>query len=88
MAEFKNEFQNKKNIVWVILSAAMALTIIVIQFLPGSEADSSMLTIYGVMLWCGIFGTTLWRYLGKSGWLGFAIGSSLGMVIQIISGFL
>lgn len=72
---------------WVLLSGAMALTIVVLLFLPESGTGGSMFSVYSAMLWVGIFGATLWRYLGKSGWFGFAIGSVTGMFIQIVSQF-
>ncbi|MDC8829220.1 hypothetical protein [Alteromonas gilva] len=75
----------KKNILWVILSGAMAMTFIVMLFLPDSGMGTGMLNIYSAMLWCGIFGASLFRYLGRSGWFGFAAGSAAGMLIQILS---
>ena len=73
----------KKNIIFVFLSGAMALTIIVMMFLPDSGMGTGLMAIYGSMLWCGIFGASLARYLGKNGWTGFAAG----MLIQFISQF-
>ena len=77
----------KKNVSWVILSGAMALTIIVMMFLPDSGMGTGLMAIYGSMLWCGIFGASLARYLGKNGWFGFGFGSAAGMLIQFISQF-
>ena len=77
----------KKNIIWVYLSGAMALTIIVMLFLPNSGMGNGLMTVYGSMLWCGIFGASLARYLDKSGWFGFALGSAVGMFIQTLSKF-
>ena len=77
----------KKNVIWVILSGAMALTIIVMMFLPDSGMGTGLMAIYGSMLWCGIFGASLARYLGKNGWFGFGFGSAAGMLIQFISQF-
>jgi hypothetical protein len=77
----------KKNIIFVFLSGAMALTIIVMMFLPDSGMGTGLMAIYGSMIWCGIFGASLARYLGKSGWFGFGFGSAAGMLIQFISQF-
>ncbi len=76
---------NRKNILWVYLSGAMALTIIVMLFLPSSGMGGAIASVYSVMLWCGIFGTALSRYLDRNGWLGFAIGSGVGLALQILS---
>ena len=78
---------NKKNVLWVYLSGAMALTIIVMMFMPNSGMGNGLMAIYGSMLWCGIFGASLARYLDKNGWFGFGIGSAAGMLIQFISQF-
>lgn len=78
-------FANKKNIMWVLLSGAMALTFVVMLFLPDTGAGSGTLSVYAAMLWCGLFGAALARYTGKNGWFGFAVGSAGGLVIQILS---
>ncbi|MEW9797814.1 hypothetical protein [Alteromonas sp. CYL-A6] len=78
-----NAFANKKNIMWVLLSGAMALTFVVMLFLPDSGTGSGTLSMYAAMLWCGLFGAACARYAGKSGWFGFLTGSVAGMVIQI-----
>lgn len=88
MAQPQDAFKDKKNIMWVLLSGAMALTIVILLFLPISGTGGSLFSVYSAMLWCGIFGATLARYIGKSGWFGFAIGSVSGMVIQIIASLL
>ena len=74
-------FSDKRNIMWVLLSGAMAVLFVVMLFLPGG----SVLSVYSAMLWCGIFTATLFRYLNRNGWIGFAIGSVVGMVIQFLS---
>ncbi|NDV90828.1 hypothetical protein GTH32_06390 [Alteromonas sp. 345S023] len=76
---------NPNQIIWVLLSGAMALTFIVMLFLPQSGAGEGMVATYSSMLWCGIFGATLMRYLARSGWVGFAMGSALGFFIHLIS---
>ncbi len=85
MAKPQDAFKDKKNIMWVLLSGAMALTIVVLLFLPNSGTGSGMFSVYSAMLWCGIFGATSARYIGKSGWFGFAIGSVGGMLIQMLA---
>lgn len=78
----------KKNVLWVYLSGAMALTIVSLLFLPGSGMGSEIISIYSVMLWCGIFGACFARYRDNSGWMGFAIGSGVGVVLQLVSQFI
>ena len=78
-------FSDKRNIMWVLLSGAMAILFVVMLFLPGGSDSGSVLSVYSAMLWCGIFTATLFRYLNRNGWIGFAIGSVVGMVIQFLS---
>ena len=80
-----NAFADKKNIMWVLLSGAMALTFVVMLFLPDTGMGSGLISTYSAMLWCGFFGAALWRYRAASGWAGFAYGSVVGLVIQFIS---
>ena len=80
-----NAFADKKNIVWVLLSGAMALTFIVLLFLPDTGMGGGLISTYSAMLWCGFFGAALWRYRTASGWAGFAYGSVIGLVLQFIS---
>lgn len=80
-----NEFANKKNIMWVLLSGAMAITFVVLMFLPDSGTGTGTIAVYASMLWCGLFGAAIARYFNKSGWIGFASGSVTGLVIQMLS---
>lgn len=80
-----NAFADKKNIMWVLLSGAMALTFIVMLFLPNTGMGDGMMATYSSMLWCGFFGAALWRYYNANGWTGFAIGSVVGFILQVIS---
>lgn len=80
-----NAFADKKNIMWVLLSGAMALTFITMLFLPDTGMGSGLISTYAAMLWCGFFGAALWRYRAANGWAGFAYGSVIGLVIQFIS---
>jgi hypothetical protein len=77
-----DEFKNKKNIVWVIMSASMCLFVLFVLFtgLGGGIIGS----VYSVMLWCGIFGGVLARFIDKHGWIGFCIGSVVGMACFIL----
>ncbi|WP_240615511.1 hypothetical protein [Alteromonas facilis] len=81
-------FANTKNILWVILAAGMAITVIGSQFMPGIVAHGSMTSVYSAMLWVGIFGAALARYLNKSGWMGFAVGSGCGVLLNILASIL
>ncbi|AXT38585.1 hypothetical protein D1814_07825 [Alteromonas sp. BL110] len=80
-----NAFADKKNIMWVLLSGAMALTFIVMLFLPDTGMGGGIISTYSAMLWCGFFGAALWRYRTANGWAGFAYGSVIGLVLQFIS---
>jgi hypothetical protein len=80
-----NAFANKKNIMWVLLSGAMALTFIIMLFLPNTGMGNGLIATYSAMLWCGFFGASLWRYRNASGWAGFAYGSVLGFIVQFAS---
>ena len=80
-----SSFANKKNVLWGILSAGMALTVMGSQFMPGIVALDSMTSVYSAMLWVGIFGAALARYLNKNGWIGFATGSVLGVALNILA---
>ena len=82
----QDSFSNRKHPVWVILSGAMALMFVVLMFLPDSGTGGATLSLYSAMLWCGLFGAALARYMGNNGWIGFAAGSVAGMLIQIASG--
>ena len=80
-----NAFADKKNVMWVLLSGAMALTFIVMLFLPDTGMGGGLISTYSAMLWCGFFGAALWRYRTANGWAGFAYGSVIGLVLQFIS---
>jgi len=78
-----DEFKNKKNIVWVLMSASMCIFILFVLF---SGEDVGVIdSVYSVMLWCGIFGGIIARYIDKNGWLGFGIGSVFGMLCFILA---
>tara|TARA_B100002003_G_C13986765_1_gene476972 strand:+ start:257 stop:529 length:273 start_codon:yes stop_codon:yes gene_type:complete len=81
----QDNFSNRKNPVWVLLSGAMALMFVVLMFLPDSGTGGATLSLYSAMLWCGLFGAAVSRYRGNSGWTGFAAGSVAGMLLQIIA---
>lgn len=79
-----NAFTNPKNINWVLLSGAMAITVMVLLFMP-EQLGAGITSVYSIMLWTGLFGATLSRYIGKSGWMGFFAGSLFGMVLHIFA---
>ncbi|MBJ2129345.1 hypothetical protein JC525_10375 [Alteromonas sp. IB21] len=81
----RNVFADKKNVMWVLLSGAMALTFVVMLFLPDTGMGGGLISTYAAMLWCGFFGASLWRYRSANGWAGFAYGSVVGLIIQFIS---
>ena len=81
----RNAFADKKNVMWVLLSGAMALTFVVMLFLPDTGMGGGLISTYAAMLWCGFFGASLWRYRSANGWAGFAYGSVVGLIIQFIS---
>ena len=70
--------------VWVFLTGSIALVILASQFLPTSTSDpvSTILASYSAMLWTGVFGFALYRYLQRRAWVGFAIGSLIGFTIN------
>ncbi|WP_420934368.1 hypothetical protein ACOJR9_18670 [Alteromonas sp. A081] len=80
-----NAFADKKNIMWVLLSGGMAMTFIIMLFLPNTGMGDGMIATYSSMLWCGFFGAALWRYRNANGWTGFAFGSVVGFVLQVVS---
>ena len=77
------EFANKKNIMWVILSGSIMVLVLALLILGGGDAIIS--SVYSVMLWCGLFGGSLARYTDKNGYVGFGVGSALGVVIHIFA---
>ncbi|MFQ3208099.1 MAG: hypothetical protein ACI9IT_002262 [Glaciecola sp.] len=78
-----SEFTNKKNIVWVIMSASMCIFILFVLF---SGASAGVIdSVYSVMLWCGLFGGIITRYIGKNGWIGFGIGSVFGLLCFVLA---
>lgn len=73
-----------KNINWVLLSGAMALTVSVLMFMP-QQLRPGITSVYSIMLWTGMFGATLFRCLGKGGWIGFFTGSVISMLLHIFA---
>ena len=78
-----DEFMNKKNIVWVLMSASMCFFILFVLFT--GTGGGIIGSVYSVMLWTGIFGGVLARYFDKNGWVGFGIGSVFGVICFIIA---
>lgn len=85
VANSTDSFKNRNNILWVTLAAGMALTVIASQFMPGVVDLDSMTSVYSAMSWVGIFGAVLARYLNNNGWLGFAAGSAVGVLLNILA---
>lgn len=83
--EPSDAFNNRKNFLWVVLAAGMAITVVGSQFLPGVGMHDSLTSVYSSMLWCGILGAAVARYISKNGWIGFAIGSVLGVTLNILA---
>ncbi|MGQ8366455.1 hypothetical protein [Glaciecola sp. 1036] len=79
-----NQFHNKKNIMWVVLSGSMAVVITTLLFLP-QQLGAGITSVYSLMLWYGLFGLTLFRYMDKKGAIGFLSGSVIGMLVHIFS---
>ncbi|MFT6331496.1 MAG: hypothetical protein ACJAYN_003451 [Bermanella sp.] len=78
-----DEFKNKKNVVWVIMSASMCIFILFALF---SGAGVGVIdSVYSVMLWCGLFAGIVARYIGKNGWIGFGIGSVFGLLCFVLA---
>lgn len=66
--------------IWMILTGAMALVII------ASLIYSSMDTwaLMSMMASCGLFGASISTYRLRGGFLGFAIGSTVGFLIYLL----
>lgn len=77
-------FKNERNIMWVILSAAMAMLVSTLLLFP-QNLGAGITSVYSVMLWWGLFAMFLFRYIGKKGVIGFISGSVFGMVLKILS---
>ena len=79
--------KKSKSLIWVWLTGCMALVVIGSMFSSdiATSAAAPISSIYSVMLWMGLFFWTLFRYLGKSGGIGFAIGSAVGITLFILA---
>lgn len=85
MTEATNDqFKNKKNVMWVILAASMAIVITTLLFMPQSLGPG-ITSVYSLMLWYGLLGLALFRYFDKRGVIGFFSGSVIGMLIYTFS---
>lgn len=83
-ASTSTAFANNKNIMWVILSGAVALLITALLFFP-QNLGGGITSVYSLMLWWGLFAMFLFTYIDKKGALGFIAGSIFGMLLQIFS---
>jgi hypothetical protein len=77
-------FKDKQNIMWPLLSGAMAITITFLVFFP-QNLGGGITSVYSVMVWWGVFGMFLFRYLNKAGSIGFIGGSAIGMLLHIFA---
>lgn len=77
-------FKDKQNIMWPILSGAMAITITLLVFFP-QNLGAGITSVYSLMAWWGVFGMFLFRYLHKKGSVGFIGGSVVGMFFHIFA---
>ena len=77
-------FNDGKNIYWVIITAAMAVTVLLLMLFP-QNLGGGITSVYSLMVWWGLFGLFLFRYLDKKGVIGFIGGSILGMLIHIFA---
>lgn len=77
-------FQSKQNIMWPILSGALATTITFLVFFP-QNLGGGITSVYSLMVWWGLFGLFLFRYIGKQSTYGFIAGSATGMLLHIFA---
>ncbi|WP_026376104.1 hypothetical protein [Aestuariibacter salexigens] len=79
--------EKPKRLIWVWLTGCMALVVIASMFSSdvAHSAAAPLSSIYSIMLWMGLFCWTLFRYLGKSGGIGFAVGSAIGITVFILA---
>lgn len=79
-----SEFKDSKNIMWVILSGSMAIVVSLLVFFP-QNLGAGLTSVFSLMLWWGLFGLFLFRYIDKKGLIGFIIGSIIGMILHIFA---
>jgi len=62
-----NAFADKKNIMWVLLSGAMALTFVVMLFLPDTGMGSGLILCHALVwiLWCCALALQSGKWLGR-----------------------
>ena len=77
-------FTDRKNIYWVIITGAMAIMVLVLMLFP-QNLGGGITSVFSLMLWWGLFGLFLFRYIDKKGIVGFIGGSIIGMVIHIFA---
>jgi len=77
-------FKDKQNIMWPILSGAMAITISLLVFFPQNLGEG-ISSVYSLMVWWGLFGMFIFRFIDKRGSHGFIGGSAVGMLLHIFA---
>jgi hypothetical protein len=77
-------FTDGKNIYWVIITGAMAIMVLLLMLFP-QNLGGGITSVFSLMLWWGMFGLFLFRYIDKKGVVGFIAGSVLGMLIHIFA---
>ena len=78
------EFKRHNNVMWVILTGAMALVVSVLLFFP-QNLGVGITSVFSLMLWWGLFGLFLFRFVKKKGLIGFIAGSVLGLILHIFA---
>lgn len=68
----------------ILISCGVSLTIMALYWATQHFTHSHTLVLYSGMLWGGVLGIWLARQLGFSGWRGFAAGSPLAIMLQVM----
>lgn len=77
-------FKSTQNIMWVLLSGALAVLVTILLFFP-QNLGGGITSVYSLMLWWGLFVMFVCRFIKKSAMFGFIGGSVFGMILQILS---
>lgn len=75
-------FTDNQNIVWVIITGTMAFFVVVLMFFP-QNLGVGITSVFSLMLWWGLFGLFLFKYINKKGVIGFISGSVVGLLLHI-----
>jgi VIT1/CCC1 family predicted Fe2+/Mn2+ transporter len=77
-------FKSTQNIMWVLLSGALAVLVTILLFFP-QNLGGGITSVYSLMLWWGLFVMFVCRFIKKNAMFGFIGGSVFGMILQILS---